>query len=47
VNRRIIGKAILKVVGYDVLDVCCLKQLCAGQPSGCESAVHTHQNALF
>jgi hypothetical protein len=37
---RIIGKAVLRVAGEDAFDVCGLKQLCAGQPGGCERAVH-------
>ena len=35
-----IGKAVLKVTGQDILDVVGIDQLCAGQPGGCEAAVH-------
>ncbi len=38
--RRIIGKAVLKVVGPDVRAVTGALQLCAGQESGIEAAVH-------
>ena len=40
VVRRIIGKAILRVVRQDVLSVVGIDQLCAGQPGGCEAAIH-------
>ena len=40
VLRRIIGKAILAVVGQDVQQVTGALQVCAGQQAGCESAVH-------
>uniref|UniRef100_A0A1X7TIP9 Reverse transcriptase domain-containing protein n=1 Tax=Amphimedon queenslandica TaxID=400682 RepID=A0A1X7TIP9_AMPQE len=40
VVRRIIGKAVLSVVGRDILEVTGSDQLCAGQPGGCEAAVH-------
>ena len=38
--RRIIGKAILRVVGPNIRLATGMVQLCAGQKSGCESAVH-------
>ena len=38
--RRIIGKAIMKIVGPDVQAIAETSQLCAGQKSGCEIAVH-------
>ena len=38
--RRIIGKAILYVIGQDIQDAAGSSQLCAGQESGCEAAVH-------
>ena len=38
--RRIISKAILAVVGQDVIDAMGPLQLCAGQESGCEVAIH-------
>ena len=37
---RIIGKAILSVVKFDVLEVAGYLQLCAGQQAGAEAAVH-------
>jgi hypothetical protein len=40
VVRRIISKAILAVVKTDILEVTGSIQLCAGQDSGCEAAVH-------
>ena len=40
VSRRIIGKAILQVVGNDVREVTGARQLCAGQQAGVEAAVH-------
>ena len=38
--RRIIAKAVLTIVGEDILDAAGCSQLCAGQPSGTEAAVH-------
>ena len=38
--RRIIAKAVLSIVGGDVLEAAGSCQLCAGQPSGTEAAVH-------
>ena len=40
VLRRIIGKAILSVIKQDIVSSAGNLQLCAGQPSGCEAAVH-------
>ena len=40
VPRRIIAKAILRVIGSDVVDAAGPFQLCAGQDGGCEAAVH-------
>ena len=40
VLRRIIGKAILRVLKSDILNVTGYQQLCAGLGSGCEVAVH-------
>ena len=40
VLQRIIGKAILRVLKSDILNVTCYQQLCAGLGSGCEVAVH-------
>jgi hypothetical protein len=41
VPRRIIAKAILKVVGDDVKLAAGTLQTCAGQEAGCEAAIHT------
>ena len=38
--RRMIGKAILYVIGQDIQDAAGLSQLCAGRESGCEAGVH-------
>ena len=38
--RRIIVKAVLTIVGEHILDAARCSQLCAGQPSGTEAAVH-------
>ena len=38
--RRIIGKAVMCVVGWDVQNAAGSLQLCAGQTAGCEAAVH-------
>lgn len=38
--RRIMGKAIMRVVRQDVREAVGPLQLCAGQPAGCEVAVH-------
>ena len=40
VLRCIIGKAILPVLNWDILNVTGYQQLCAGLESGCEVAVH-------
>lgn len=40
VIRRIVGKAILSIVGVEIQQSAGSLQLCAGQPSGCEAAVH-------
>ena len=40
VVRRIIGKAVMSVIGQDVLKAAGPLQLCAGQEAGCEAAVH-------
>ena len=40
VLRRIIGKAVMKVIKPDVLAATGYEQLCAGQEAGCEVAVH-------
>ena len=40
VARTIIGKAILSIVKDDILKVAGVQQLCVGQQSGCEAAIH-------
>ena len=40
VVRWIIGKAILSVIGVEIQQSAGSLQLCAGQPSGCEAAIH-------
>ena len=40
VVRRIIGKAVMKIVKYDLQDAVGTIQLCAGQDAGCEAAIH-------
>ena len=40
VVQWIIGKAILSVVGIEIQQSAGSLQLCAGQPSGCEAAIH-------
>ena len=43
VVRRIIGKAILYVIGQNIRDAAGPLQLCAGQMAGSEDAVHAMQ----
>ena len=38
--RRIIAKAVLSIVGDDIIETAGCLQLCAGQTSGTEAAVH-------
>ena len=40
VIRRIVNKAILAVLKFDILGAAGSSQLCAGQDSGCEAAIH-------
>ena len=40
VLRRIAGKVVMKIVKTDVQDAAGSLQVCAGQPGGCESAIH-------
>ena len=40
VLRRIMGKAVMKIVKKDVQNAAGPTQLCAGQQAGCEAAVH-------
>ena len=44
--RRIIGKAVLSVLGRDVLETVGSAQLCAGQKGGCEAAVHALRSSF-
>ena len=44
--RRIMGKAILKVLGPEIQTVAGSAQLCARQPSGCEAAVHAIEDIM-
>ena len=46
VSRRLIAKAVLYMVRNDVLQAASPMQLCAGQPSGCEAAIHA-MKAVF
>ena len=38
--RRIVGKAVMKVVRSDLQNLIGTSQLCAGQDAGCEAATH-------
>ena len=40
VCRRLLSRAVLCVIRNDVLQAAGLLQLCAGQPAGCEAAIH-------
>ena len=40
VCRRIIGKAVMKIVKWDVMESVAGRQFCAGLNGGCEAAVH-------
>ena len=40
VLRRIIGKSIMSVIKPEVVESAGSLQLCAGQPAGCEAAIH-------
>ena len=39
-SRRLVGKAIMTIIHQDVQAAAGSLQLCAGQPAGCEAAVH-------
>ena len=45
VSRRIIAKAVLSIIRVDIQEVTGSLQLCSGQTSGCEAAVHTLNEA--
>ena len=47
VVRRIIGKAVMSVIGQDVLKAAGPLQLCAGQEAGCEAAVHAMRQVFL
>ena len=38
--RRIIGKSLMMVLKRDITCAAGVYQVCAGQPSGCEAAIH-------
>ena len=44
--RRIIGKAVMRIVKYDLQDSVGSIQLCAGQDAGCEAAVHAMEQVF-
>ena len=44
VIRRVISKSVMKVVKPDVMSASGSLQLCAGQPSGSEAAIHAMRN---
>ena len=44
VVRRVISKCVMKVVKPDVMEASGSLQLCAGQPSGSEAAIHAMRN---
>ena len=46
VKRRVMGKAIMVIVGSDVQEAAGSLQLCAGQSAGVEAAVHAMRNAF-
>ena len=46
VVRRIIGKAVMRVMKYDLQDSIGSIQLCAGQDAGCEAAVHSMEKVF-
>ena len=46
IARRIIAKAVLSLLGGDVMEASSSVQLCAGQPSGTEAAIHTVRQAF-
>ena len=47
VFRQIVGKAIMSVIGVEIQQSAGSLQLCAGQPSGCEAAIHTPRHILM
>ena len=46
VIRRIVGKAVLSVIGRDIAHAEGPLQLCAGQSAGCEAAVHAMRDVF-
>ena len=44
VVRRIVGKAVMKVVRSDLQNAIGTSQLCAGQDAGCEAAIHAMEH---
>ena len=47
VVRRIIGKAIMRIVKHDLQEAVGSIQLCAGQDAGCEVAIHAMECAFL
>ena len=47
VSRRVIGRAMLKVISADIQQAAGTLQLCAGQPAGIEAAIHAMNQILF
>ena len=45
--RRIIGKAVLAVIKYDILDAAGALQLGASQEAGCEAVIHAMRNTFL
>ena len=39
--RRIIGKAVISTLEFEIQSVAGAMQLCAGQKAGCEAAIHS------
>ena len=46
VERRAIGKAVLIVLGDDVVNAAGVDQMCTGQPAACEAVVHAVKKAF-
>ena len=46
IARRIIGKSLMEITSYDIRIAAGPLQVCAGQPAGCEAAVHAMANVF-
>ena len=46
VERRILGKAALAVLGDEIVGVAGVDQMCTGQPAACEAVVHAMRRAF-